>query len=413
MSIPYSKLPPSAKISPDPFHVDIPDENISEFKALVKLSKLAPPTYEDLQQDRRYGVTSDWLNTMREKWLNSYDWRETETRINGFPQFTTKIEDVTLHFAALFSEKADAIPVILLHGWPGSFLEFLPILKLFKEEYAPDTLPFHLIVPSLPGYGFSSGPPLDREYTSFDVARVFDQLMKGLGFEAGYVTQGGDIGSRLSRVLAVEFESCKVNFCTIPRPQGSTDENLTDTEKRGVERLDKFMTTGTAYAIEQGTRPSTIGHILSTNPMALLAWVGEKFLDWVDDPLPSETILDFVSLYWFTETYPRAIYFYREDFPHRRFTSELNGRYFIHKPFGFSYFPKELYPAPRPWIATTGNLVFFQDHQKAWTSIPFRSFQLTNFTQGGHFAALERPQDLKKDLTEFIEQVWPGIAPSK
>ncbi|KAH1943513.1 hypothetical protein KXV69_007433 [Aspergillus fumigatus] len=279
MSVPFSQFPSTATIVPAPFQVAVPDEQIAELKTLVKLAKIAPPTLENQQQDRRYGVTSDWLTTMREKWLNDYDWRVTEARINSFPQFTTRIEDISLHFAALFSEKRDAVPVILLHGWPGSFLEFLPMLQLFKEEYTPTTLPYHLIVPSLPGYGFSSSPPLDKEYKSHDVARVMDQLMKGLGFGGGYVAQGGDIGSRISRVLAVDFESCKAAH---------------------------------PYAIEQGTKPSTIGLVLSTNPMALLAWVGEKFLDWVDEPLPLETILDFVSLYWFTETYPRAIYFYRE-----------------------------------------------------------------------------------------------------
>ncbi|GAQ04542.1 putative epoxide hydrolase [Aspergillus lentulus] len=390
MPVPFSQFPSTATIVPTPFQVAFPDEQIAELKTLVKLAKIAPPTLENQQRDRRYGVTSDWLTTMREKWLNDYDWRATEGRINSFPQFTTKIEDISLHFAALFSEKNDAVPVILLHGWPGSFLEFLPMLQLFKDEYTPTTLPYHLIVPSLPGYGFSSGPPLDREYKSHDVARVMDQLMKGLGFGGGYIAQGGDIGSRISRVLAVDFESCKAAH------QGCSDDSLSASEKRGVERLNAFLTTGLAYAIEQGTKPSTIGLVLSTNPMALLAWVGEKFLDWVDEPLPSETILDFVSLYWFTETYPRAIYFYREDFPHRKFTAELSTRWFIQKPFGFSYFPMELYAAPKSWVATTGNLIFFKDHQ-----------------QGGHFAALERPQDLKADLAGFIEQIWPSIAAAK
>jgi microsomal epoxide hydrolase len=241
MSAPFSQLHSAATISPTPVRVAFPDEQIAELKTLVKLAKIAPPTLENQQQDRRYGVTSDWLTTMREKWLNDYNWRATEARINSFPQFTTQIEDMSLHFAALFSEKKDAIPMILLHGWPGnascprlcvcayrsnigSFLEFLPILQLFKEEYTPTTLPFHLIVPSLPGYGFSSGPPLDREYKSHDVARVMDQLMKGLGFGGGYIAQGGDIGSRIARVLAVDFESCKGQFEVHPSIVMCTDD---------------------------------------------------------------------------------------------------------------------------------------------------------------------------------------------
>lgn len=122
MSVPFSQFPSTATIVPAPFQVAVPDEQIAELKTLVKLAKIAPPTLEKQQQDRRYGVTSDWLTTMREKWLNDYDWRVTEARINSFPQFTTRIEDISLHFAALFSEKRDAVPVILLHGWPGKTL---------------------------------------------------------------------------------------------------------------------------------------------------------------------------------------------------------------------------------------------------------------------------------------------------
>lgn len=121
----------------------------------------------------------------------------------------TEVEELSIHFVALFSQKEDAIPVILLHGWPGSFLEFLPLLQIFREEYIPSTLPYHFIVPSMPGYAFSSGPPLDRNFTVFDVARIFNKLMNDLGFGSGYVAQGGDIGSSVGRVLAVEYASCK------------------------------------------------------------------------------------------------------------------------------------------------------------------------------------------------------------
>lgn len=149
--------------------------------------------------------------------------------MNSFPQFTTEIEGLTVHFAALFSQREDAVPIALLHGWPGkyilcpskhtcqpalisytgNFVEFYPILQLFSEEYSPETLPFHLIVPSLPGYTFSSGPPLDRDFGLVDIARVVDQLMKDLGFGSGYVIQGGDIGSFVGRVLGVSFDACK------------------------------------------------------------------------------------------------------------------------------------------------------------------------------------------------------------
>ncbi|KAL4779816.1 Alpha/Beta hydrolase protein [Aspergillus varians] len=398
MAAPFTKLPSTASITPSPFRVAIPDQQISDFKTLIRLSKIAPQTYENLQADGRYGVTHEWMSTMKEEWLNNFDWRAIEERVNSFPQYTTEIEGLTIHFAALFSEKADAVPIVLLHGWPGSYFEFLPMLQLFKDEYAPSTLPYHLIVPSLPGYAFSSGPPLDKNFVNADSARIIDQLMKRLGFESGYVAQGGDVGSRVARLLAVYTDSCKavhLNYCPlVTRPEGVSDDGLSELEKRGLERFNRFMYSGKAYAEEHGTRPATIGHVLASSPLALLAWVGEKYLEWPDAPLPKEAILELVTLYWFTESFPRAIYPYRETNPVPRTpTLSMTKELYLHKPFGFSYFAHELMPVPKTWIIKTGNLVYFKQH-----------------TEGGHFAALERPKEFKEDLTEFLTQVWPGVA---
>ncbi|KAL4937998.1 hypothetical protein BDV06DRAFT_226412 [Aspergillus oleicola] len=398
MTTPFTKLPPTASITPSPFRVAISDEQLSDFKTLVKLSKIAPQTYENLLKDGRYGVTHEWMTTMKEEWLNNYDWRATEKHANSFPQYTTEIEGLNIHFAALFSEKADAIPIVLLHGWPGSYFEFLPMLQLFKDEYNPSTLPYHLIVPSLPGYAFSSGPPLDRNFTNDDSARIIDQLMRGLGFGSGYVSQGGDIGSRIARLLGVYYNSCKavhLNLCPLrERPEDVDDASTSDLENRALERWDTFLYSGKAYAEEHGSRPATIGHVLSSTPLALLAWVGEKLIQWPDAPLPKTTILDLITLYWFTESFPRAIYPYRESNPIPRYpTPSMAKEHYLHKPLGFSWFPQELMPVPKSWIVKTGNLVHFKQH-----------------TEGGHFAALERPKDVKDDLDEFLSKAWPGFA---
>ncbi|KAJ5692502.1 hypothetical protein N7462_001925 [Penicillium macrosclerotiorum] len=395
MSRPFSTLPSTARVTPTPFTISIPKQQLAEMETLIKLSKVAPPTYENSQIDARYGVTSAWLVTMKEQWLRSYHWKTSEDRFNQFPQWKVDIEGIAIHFVALFSEKKDAVPIVLIHGWPGSFVEFLPMLDLFQKEYTPSTLPYHLIVPSLPGFTFSSGPPLDRNFGTSDIARVLDQLMKDLGFESGYVAQGGDIGARVARTLAVDHESCKavhLNVCFMVRPEGTSDDNLTAFENNGIKRMDEFKMTGSGYAIEHGTRPSTIGHVLSTNPVSLLAWIGEKFLEWVDDPLSPEQIFESVSLYWLTDTFPRSIYTYRQNFPSPSVPAANDPRWYIKKPFGFSFFPKELAPLPRSWIETTGNLVFYERHQK-----------------GGHFAALEEPEVLKSDIEKFLEQEWPGI----
>ncbi|OOQ81806.1 epoxide hydrolase [Penicillium brasilianum] len=418
MSQPFSILPATAKIIPKPFTVAIPKEKLTDMETLIRLSKLAPQTYENSQSDMRYGVTTDWLIDMKEQWLQSYNWKTTEDRINSFPQWTAEVEGLNIHFVGLFSQKPDAIPIILIHGWPGSFLEFLPILDMFRQEYTPASLPYHLIVPSLPGYTFSSGPPLYRNFTTADIARVLDQLMKDLGFESGYIAQGGDIGSRVARGLAVDHESCKavhLNVCFMGRPQGISDDHLDASEREGIKRMEEFRMMGSGYALEHGTRPSTIGHVLATNPVALLAWIGEKWLEWVDEPLSSEHILESITLYWLTETFPRSIYTYRQNYPTPPIPASNDPRWYIHKPFGFSCFPRELAPLPRSWVETTGNLVFWGQHQKVLSYVS-RGYTkkiarwLTGIPQGGHFAALERPDALKADLTKFVEQVWPGVS---
>lgn len=399
MSLLFNTLPATARVSPTPFKIAVHKSQLTELETLIKLSKLAPHTFENSQTDGRYGVTTDWLVTMRDQWLRSYKWKNSEDRINSFPQWTTGIEDLTIHFVGLFSRKKDAIPLLLIHGWPGSFLEFLPILDMFRQEYTPDTLPYHLIVPSLPGYTFSSGPPLDRDFGTSDIASVLDQLMKDLGFESGYIAQGGDIGSRIARCLAVDHESCKaahLNVCFMARPEGMTDDHLNAFERQGIERLKDFQVMGSGYAIEHGTRPSTIGHVLASNPISLLAWVGEKFLQWVDDPLPPDHLLESITLYWLTDTIARSIYTYRQNYPPPAVPAANQPRWFIEKPFGFSSFPMELASLPRSWVETTGNLVYWGQHQK-----------------GGHFAALEQPEALKSDLIEFVDQVWPGITGNK
>ncbi|KAH8809006.1 Alpha/Beta hydrolase protein [Xylogone sp. PMI_703] len=387
----FSVVPQGAKVPPSSFQVHIPEKRIEEMQTLIQLSKIAPPTYESLQKDHRYGITTEWLTSAKNAWVD-FEWRPVESHINSFPQFTYDIEGMTIHFLAAFSRKPNAIPVMLIHGWPGSFFEFLPFLSLIRDEYSPDSLPYHFIVPSLPGYTFSSGPPLDKNFDTKDVARIINQVMINLGFEDGYIAQGGDIGAKIGRILAVDHDACKaihLNACFMSKPPEVSDASLSDIEKSGLERAKLFTSSGTGYLVEQGTRPSTIANVLSTNPLALLAWIGEKFVSWVDEPLPLDTVLASVTLYWLTDTFPRSIYHYRESFPPPKIMPAMDPRWYINKPLGFSYFPKELVPIPQSWIETTGNLVFWRQHEK-----------------GGHFAALEQPREFAEDIVAFAEQIW-------
>ncbi|KAI8625408.1 Alpha/Beta hydrolase protein [Xylariaceae sp. FL1651] len=425
MATSFATVPLKAVIKPEPFTVSIPEVLLSEFKQLLKLSKVGPVTYEGLQQDRKYGITTEWLKDAKEQW-ESFDWREVENEINSVPNFKAQVEDsgandksgtghtYTIHFAALFSQREDAVPILMLHGWPGSFLEFLPILKRLQSAYAtPSELPYHIIVPSLPGYAFSSPPPLDRDFRLEDCARILDKLMVQLGFglnsgdgskgvHGGYVVQGGDVGSKVARVLGGSsvhkaVRAVHLNFSIMPDPKSGSGESTpadayNEAEKAGLERAAWFSRLGSAYAVLHATKPSTIGLALSTNPLALLAWVGEKFLDWTDADPPLAAILESVTLYWLTECFATSLWPYRQLFTPGVIGAHENPAWHIHKPLGMSWFPFEIAPVPRAWTATTGDLVFFRQH-----------------SSGGHFAAMERPDVLLADLEEFVEQVWPTL----
>lgn len=214
----FDTVPSGSKGEIEPFQLHVPDSELADFHTLLRLSKIGPDTWENRTATRDggghyFGITRDWLSNAKDTWLTKFDWREHEAVINSFPNFKKTIRDgddiLSIHFTALFSRKKDAVPVIFMHGWPGSFLEFLPVLEILRTKYTADTLPFHAIIPSLPGYGLSSGPPLDRDFSVQDIARILNQLMVELGFGNGYVAQGGDIGYFLARRLSIAHDECK------------------------------------------------------------------------------------------------------------------------------------------------------------------------------------------------------------
>lgn len=192
------------------FTLHIPDETCSQLHELLKLSRAGPLTWENQHQDGRYGISRQWLISTKDYWLEKFDWRTQESRINSFPNYKILIEDaqgdVDLHFIGLFSQKEDAIPIVFLHGWPGSFLEFLPMLELLREKYDQSSLPYHIIVPSLPGYTLSSGPSQTKAWNSDDAARVINKAVNALGFSQ-YAVQGGDVGCLIASLLATTYRS--------------------------------------------------------------------------------------------------------------------------------------------------------------------------------------------------------------
>ena len=394
-----------------PFELHVSDQRLSDFKQLLKLTPLAPTTYENLQGDRRFGVTKEWLSNAKDYWLNGFDWRKQEKHINSFPHFKAEVKDddgeiYSVHFTGLFSQHKDAVPIAFFHGWPGSFLEFLGMMDVLRNKYSPADLPYHIVVPSLVGYTLSGGPPLNKNFGTQDLSRINDKLMKQLGFVDGYIAQGGDVGSGVARILGMSYDSCKaahVNMYMSPLAGGLPLDQMTDVEKEALERRKTWGETGTSYASEHGTRPATIGLALSTNPLALLAWIGEKFLEWTDEDPSLDTILEAISLYWFTETFPRCIYPYRERWGAKEYRSQEANKSAgaerfpgVKKPFGYSFFPYELLPMPVALVAKSSNLVWHRRH-----------------TSGGHFAALEKPKEFAEDIEDFVATAWPLAKGSK
>lgn len=409
----YSKIPAGATLDAKPFKAHIDEEKLQHMKQLLELSPVAPPVFENTNAGRMYGMERSWLENAKKFWLNRFNWRSCEERVNSFPNFKASVEDeqgntIEVQFLALFSEKTDAVPLAIFHGWPGSICEFLDILDLLRQHYSAKDLPYHVIVPSLPGYAYSSGPPVEVDYDVELVAGVMHKLMVGLGFGSGYLAQGGDLGSFVSRVLALKYEACKgihVNMM-LPNP-GDADVSERDEQEIAIlTKLKGFMDTDYAFSLEQGTRPATIGLVLSSSPLALLSWIGEKILAWTDEDPSLEKILESVTLYWLTDTIPRALYHSREfgdpgKKPKMARISAVLGTAepqvpYIEKPCGYSLFAHEIIPVPRKWAATTCNLVSFNQHE-----------------HGGHFAAMERPAELLEDLENYVRKVWPSIAGGK
>ncbi|CCF35757.1 epoxide hydrolase [Colletotrichum higginsianum] len=381
-------------------NLHVPDSKINEFTSLLYSSKIGPETWYNNNTD--FGTTRDWLAKAKDSWLD-LDWRNQEDRINSFPNFNTTINDVdigpiNIHFVGLYSSRRDALPLLFLHGWPGSFLECLPMLDVLKSKYTTETLPYHVIIPSLPDYGLSGGL-VDTELTLEIAARLMNELMITLGFGSGYVAQGGDIGSFLARIISATYPQCKAFHINMLAPSSQeemlTTANITEEESQHVQRMLKFSATGSSYLLEHGLRPSTIGLVLSSSPLAMLAWIGEKFLEWPDSryPLTLDTILTMVSFYWYTDTFQRSMYPYRALAGSAAADEIFSVPTSKEKPFGYSVFPAENILLPKAWAEKAyPNLVFYKRNDK-----------------GGHFAALEQPNTFLQNVEEFLAIARPLI----
>ena len=362
-----------------PFRIETPETHLADLR-----NRLGRTRWPDELPGVgwRYGVPLGYLRGLAEYWRTSYDWRASEAELNRIPQFTTEIDGANVHFLHVRSPEAQAMPLILTHGWPGSIVEFLDVIGPLTDPRAHGGSPadaFHLVIPSIPGYGFS-GPTPETGWTTARVAKAWAELMRRLGYER-YGAQGGDWGAfvspELGRIDAAHVIGVHVNAATfgfIPFGPVPPDElaTLTETEKARLARLDNYMGDMNGYFQIQATRPQTLAYGLTDSPVGLLAWIVEKFKEWTDSSrdLPEEAIdrdrmLTNVVVYWLTSTAGSSARLYYENM-HAQSWGQEPGR----TPTGVAAFAEDV--AIRRYAERGNNIVHWSD-----------------FDRGGHFAAME------------------------
>jgi len=383
---PVELLAKTASSAVRPFRVAIPEADLTAMKRRIADTRWADaePATDDSQ-----GVRRQTLEPLMRYWATGYDWRKVEARLNALPMFVTEIDGLDIQFIHVRSRHEQALPMILTHGWPGSILEFLKVIDPLTNPTAHGGKAedaFHLVIPSIPGFGFSAKPKVTG-WGSDHIGRAWSQLMLRLGYER-YVSQGGDCGSVISQRMALQKVQGLVGIhlnmpavvpAEIAHVMAAGDPapaSLSAKERYAFDKLEAFYRDNAAYAAMMNTRPQTIGYSLVDSPVGMAAWMYEKISQWTysgGDPLKVLTrdeILDDFSLYWLTATGASAARIYWEDH-----SNNFNARGVIDLPVAVSVFPGEIFQAPRSWAERCyRNLFYFNEA-----------------SNGGHFAAWEQP----------------------
>jgi microsomal epoxide hydrolase len=371
-----------------PFRIEIPQADLDDLRARLARTRW-PDQLADVGWD--YGIPLDYLRELAEYWRTGYDWRVHERTLNSFPQFTTTIEGQRVHFLHVRSPEPDAVPLIMTHGWPGSVVEFTKVIGPLTDPRAHGGDPadaFHLVLPSIPGYGFS-GPTSEPGWNVARVARAWDELMTRLGYQR-YGAQGGDWGSSISRELGVSVPGHVIGVHLNMLIPGASDQpDLTDEERRRLDRSRQFRATGMGYGAIQSTRPQTLSYALTDSPAGQLAWIVEKFREWTDGDLPEDAVdrdqmLTNVTLYWLTGTAGSSARLYLESARTGAWGPPAPSTV----PTGVAVFPYEIAPPIRRFADLSNNIVHW-----------------TEFDRGGHFAAMEEPDLLVTDIRDFFRQL--------
>lgn len=369
-----------------PFTLDVPQAALDDLAA--RLARIRWPDRETVD-DWSQGVPLDRMRALVDHWRGDYDWRRCEATVNAWPNHRTMIDGLGIHFLHVQSPHADAMPMILSHGWPGTFLEFLDVIGPLTDPTshggrAEDA--FHLVIPSLPGYGLSD-KPMATGWTVERIARAWATLMQRLGYDR-YVAQGGDWGSAITRAMAVQrvpgLVGIHLNMVVCFPPP---DEDFADAEAQEARDVaEAHKQTGLGYSTQQSTRPQTLGYALADSPVGQAAWIYEKFQAWTDhdgDPeqaLSRDAMLDTIMLYWLTDSAASSARLYWESF------RSAFGNARIDLPAACSIFPAEMRRPPRRWA------------ERVFADIIYWN----RAARGGHFAAFEQP-------ATFVDEVRAGL----
>ncbi|MEM1434934.1 MAG: epoxide hydrolase [Pseudomonadota bacterium] len=359
-----------------PYTINIADDQLDDLKQRLALTRWPD---EETPDDWSQGTPLAYMKEVVDYWQDSYDWRRVEAVLNGYPQFVTELDGVDIHFLHIRSPEAAAQPLIMTHGWPGSLVEFLKVIEPLSNPAAHGgdaADAFHLVIPNLPGYGFS-GKPTGPGWGVEKIGREWANLMARLGYER-YFAQGGDWGSMVTTMIGIQDqEHCAAIHTNMPvvGPDSSTMDDLTELEKSALAGMQYYQDWDSGYSKQQSTRPQTVGYGLVDSPAGQAAWIIEKFWAWTDSDghpenvLTRDELLDNVMFYWLNAAGASSARLYWESFGKAGDFGDVT------VPTGISIFPKEIFRASRRWAERRfKNIIHWNELEK-----------------GGHFAAFEKP----------------------
>jgi pimeloyl-ACP methyl ester carboxylesterase len=372
-----------------PFRIEASDEALEDLRRRLRATRWPEPeTVGDWSQ----GIPLAYVQEVCGYWAEKYDWRAREARLNEFPQWKTEVDGVDIHFLHVRSLHEDALPLLITHGWPGSIVEFHKVIGPLTNptEHGGNAADaFHVVCPSLPGYGFS-GKPTRAGWGADHIATAWDQLMGKIGYDR-YVAQGGDWGAMVTTCIGVQnLGHCRAIHLNMPiaPPDPATMGDLTEAEKSAIAGMQHYEQWDSGYSKQQSTRPQTVGYGLIDSPAGQAAWILEKFWAWTDcnghpeNVLTRDELLDNVMMYWLPGTAASSARLYWESFR----TPSLEQ---VTIPTGCSIFPKEIFRSSRRWA------------EKRFTNL----IHWNELEAGGHFAALEQPETFVDEIRECFRQM--------